>query len=152
MRRFIFLMNLCFLSVFASSVVDIETRSGVMQRMNLLKPENPKAVAILFAGGHGGLQIQEDGKYGWGAGNFLVRSAELFEKADVMVVVVDAPSDRQKEPYLNGFRQTKAHTHDTQSVVAWVQSQTKAPIWLVGTSRGTQSVAFIALGEITALS
>lgn len=31
----------------------------------------------------------------------------IVEKAGLMVVVVDAPNDRQKEPYLNGFRQTQ---------------------------------------------
>lgn len=148
MMRFIVLSFVCVATLFANSVVDIPTRSGVSERIHVLKSENPKAVAILFAGGHGGLQIGDDGKYGWGGGNFLVRSAELFVKAGLMVVVVDAPSDRQKEPFLNGFRQTKEHVEDTQAVLAWVKSQTNAPIWLVGTSRGTQSVASIALGNV----
>jgi dienelactone hydrolase len=147
MIRFIVLSLMCVATLFANSVVDVPTRSGVSERIHVLKSENPRAVAILFAGGHGGLQIGDDGKYGWGAGNFLVRSAELFVKAGLMVVVVDAPSDRQKEPYLNGFRQTKEHVQDTQAVIAWVQSQINAPIWLVGTSRGTQSVASIALAD-----
>lgn len=148
MMRFIVLSFVCIVTLFANSVVDIPTRSGVSERIHVLKSENPKAVAILFAGGHGGLQIGDDGKYGWGGGNFLVRSAELFVKAGLMVVVVDAPSDRQKEPFLNGFRQTKEHVEDTQAVLSWVKSQTNAPIWLVGTSRGTQSVASIALGNV----
>ncbi len=148
MMRFIVLSFVCVATLFANSVVDIPTRSGVSERIHVLKSENPKAVAILFAGGHGGLQIGDDGKYGWGGGNFLVRSAELFVKAGLMVVVVDAPSDRQKEPFLNGFRQTKEHVEDTQAVLSWVKSQTNAPIWLVGTSRGTQSVASIALGNV----
>lgn len=148
MMRFIVLSFVCIVTLFANSVVDIPTRSGVSERIHVLKSENPKAVAILFAGGHGGLQIGDDGKHGWGGGNFLVRSAELFVKAGLMVVVVDAPSDRQKEPFLNGFRQTKEHVEDTQAVLSWVKSQTNAPIWLVGTSRGTQSVASIALGNV----
>ncbi len=148
MIRFIVLSLMCVATLFANSVVDVPTRSGVSERIHVLKSENPRAVVILFAGGHGGLQIGDDGKYGWGAGNFLVRSAELFVKAGLMVVVVDAPSDRQKEPYLNGFRQTKEHVQDTQAVIAWVQSQINAPIWLVGTSRGTQSVASIALADV----
>ncbi len=148
MIRFIVLSFVCVATLLANSVVDIPTRSGVSERILVLKSENPKAVAILFAGGHGGLQIGDDGKYGWGSGNFLVRSAELFVKAGLMVVVVDAPSDRQKEPFLNGFRQTKEHVEDTQAVLSWVKSQTNAPIWLVGTSRGTQSVASIALGNV----
>jgi dienelactone hydrolase len=61
-----------------------------------------------------------------------------------MVVIVDAPSDRQSEPYLNSFRQTKEHLQDINAIVAWIQTQTTAPLWLVGTSRGTQSVAYAA--------
>lgn len=148
MIRVIFYISMCVMSLFAATVVDVPTRKNIMERIVVITPEHPKAVAILFAGGHGGLQIQEDGTYGWGARNFLVRSAELFEKAGLMVVVVDAPSDRQKEPFLNGFRQTKEHVEDTQAVISWVKNQTDVPIWLVGTSRGTQSVANIALSSI----
>lgn len=148
MIRVVLYVSMCVMSLFATTVVDVPTRKNIMERIAVITPEHPKAVAILFAGGHGGLQIQEDGKYGWGAGNFLVRSAELFEKAGLMVVVVDAPSDRQKEPYLNGFRQTKEHAEDTQAIINWVKTQSNAPIWLVGTSRGTQSVASIALGDV----
>ncbi|HAK59461.1 MAG TPA: hypothetical protein DCO77_03620 [Nitrospiraceae bacterium] len=38
----------------AERVVDIPTRPGIVQRILLLSPENPKAAVILFPGGHGG--------------------------------------------------------------------------------------------------
>ncbi|ASC92356.1 hypothetical protein Sdiek2_0318 [Sulfurospirillum diekertiae] len=123
--------------------MDVPTRTNVSERLLVLTPKTPKAVVVLFAGGHGGLQLSTEGKFGWGEGNFLMRTRELFTQAGLMVVIVDAPSDRQREPYLNGFRQTKEHVQDISSVVAWIQTQTTAPIWLVGTSRGTQSVAYI---------
>lgn len=147
MMRYIVAFMLVLLSVYAQNVVDIPTRSGVKERVLVLSPQNPKAVVILFAGGHGGLQISDDGKFGWGEGNFLVRTRELFAKEGLMVVIVDAPSDRQREPYLNGYRQTAEHLEDIRSTIAWVKTQTKAPIWLVGTSRGTQSVAYFATEE-----
>jgi len=114
----------------------------------VLMPPNPKAIVVLFARGHGGLQIKEDGSFGWGAGNFLIRSRELFVEKGLMVVIVDAPSDRQQEPFLTGFRQSKEHQEDTQAVITWIATHTKAPIWLVGTSRGTQSVAYMASHDI----
>jgi hypothetical protein len=58
----------------SEKVVDISTRPDVNQRMLVLSPQKPKAAAILLAGGHGGLQISTDGSFGWGKGNFLVRS------------------------------------------------------------------------------
>ncbi len=125
-------------------VVDIPARPGVMQRMLLLWPENPKAVVVLFAGGHGGLQISPDGRLGWGEGNFLVRTRQVFASLGLMVAVVDAPSDRQTPPYLAGFRQRREHVEDIKAVIAWARQQANVPVWLVGTSSGTQSVAFIA--------
>lgn len=126
-------------------VVDIPTRPDVTQRMLVLKPQNPKAAVILFAGGHGGLQISSDGAFGWGKGNFLVRSRQLFADQGLLTVVVDAPSDRQRNPFLTGFRQTPSHAADIKAVIAWVRQQAKIPVWLVGTSRGTQSAAYLGI-------
>lgn len=123
-------------------VVDISTRPDVQQRMLVLKPQNPKATAILLAGGHGGLQISADGSFGWGKGNFLVRSRQLFADQGLLVIVVDAPSDRQNPPFLSGFRGTNAHVADLKAVIAWARKQADVPVWLVGTSRGTQSAAY----------
>jgi len=126
-------------------VVDIPTRPGVSQRMVVLSPQNPKAAVILFAGGHGGLQIFPSGSFKWGEGNFVVRTRQLFADQGLFVVVVDTPSDRQNPPYLSGFRQRPEHVADIKAVIAWVREQAKVPVWLVGTSRGTQSAAYVAI-------
>lgn len=125
-------------------VVDIPTRPGVTQRVLVLAPISPKAAVILFAGGHGGLQIAADGSFGWGKGNFLIRSRHLFVDQGLLTVVIDAPSDRQSAPYLAGNRQGPEHAADVQAVIGWVRQQSGLPVWLVGTSRGTQSVAAVA--------
>ncbi len=125
-------------------VVDIPTRPGVVQRMLVLAPPEPRAAVILMAGGHGGLQIQPDGSLLWGAGNFLVRTRQQFAAQGLLVAVVDAPSDRQSQPYLQGFRQRAEHVADLRAVMAWLRAQAPVPVWLVGTSRGTQSAAWVA--------
>lgn len=126
-------------------VVDIPTRPGVTQRMLVLSPPEPKAAVILIPGGHGGLQISPGGIIKWGEGNFLVRTRQLFAEQGLLVIVVDAPSDRQSPPFLSGFRQTTEHAADIKAVIAWLREQAKVPVWLVGTSRGTQSAAYVAL-------
>jgi len=126
------------------NVVDIATRPGVTQRMLVISPATPRAGVVLFAGGHGGLQIRPNGSMKWGDSNFLVRTRQLFADQGFMVVVMDAPSDRQNPPYLGGFRQKAEHASDIKAVITWMRSQSKAPVWLVGTSRGTQSVAYAA--------
>lgn len=125
-------------------VVDIPTRPGVTQRFLYLQPENPQASVILLAGGHGGLQISESGGLGWGAGNFLVRTRQQFAEKRLAIAVIDAPSDRQTAPCLDGFRQTAEHVADVKAVIAWLKKQNNRPVWLVGTSRGTQSAAYVA--------
>lgn len=125
-------------------VVDVPTRPGVTQRMIVLTPPEPKAAVILLAGGHGGLQIYPNGSMKWGENNFLVRSRQRFADQGLLVAVVDAPSDRQSAPFLGGFRQTPEHAADLKAVIAWLRESAKVPVWLVGTSRGTQSAAFVA--------
>lgn len=130
-------------------VVDIPTRPGVTQRFLLLTPEKPKAAVILFAGGHGGLGISARGNFSWGEGDFLVRSRRLFAEKGLMTALVDAPSDRPDQT-LADFRQDPEHAADIKFVIAWLRAQARIPVWLVGTSRGTLSAAFVAtqlLGE-----
>jgi hypothetical protein len=126
------------------TVADIPTRPGVTQRMLVLSPASPKAAVVLFAGGHGGLQLAADGTIRWGKGNFLVRSRQMFAAQELTVVVLDAPSDRQSPPFLGGFRQTPEHAADVKAVIAWLRAAAHVPVWLVGTSRGTQSVGYVA--------
>lgn len=128
----------------AEKVVDIPTRAGVTQRFLLIASPEPRAAVVLFAGGHGGLQLNDAGSPNWGRNNFLVRSAPLFAAQGFTVAVIDAPSDRQSYPHLDGFRQSAEHAADVKAVIAWLRENTKVPVWLIGTSRGTQSVAGVA--------
>lgn len=140
-------LALCHLGAAAQTtqkVVDIPTRPGVTQRFVHIAPANPKASVILLAGGHGGLQISDRGSYAWGSGNFLVRTRQQFADAGLAVAVIDAPSDRQSHPFLSGKRQTPEHAADVLAVIAWLKQQAPGPVWLIGTSRGTQSAAYVA--------
>src|SRR5499425_1818415 len=139
----------------ADQVIDVPTRPGVTERFLLIAPDDPRATVVLFAGDDGGLQIAPDGKLGNGslASNFLVRSRQLFADQRLMVAVVDAPSDRQsladtmREAWrasFRGFRQSSEHVADIKAVIAWLRQKANVPVWLVGTSRGTVSAAYVA--------
>lgn len=125
-------------------VVDVPSRPGVTQRILVITPDKPRAAVILFAGGDGGLTLEADGRIPKLGGNFLVRSRQLFVEQGLTTVIIDAPSDRQSPPFLSGYRQTDDHVADAKAVIAWLRQQSKIPVWLIGTSRGTQSVAHIA--------
>lgn len=122
------------------TLVSIETPRGATQAFILIKPDNPVASVILFAGGHGALGLKSASSMKWGAENFLVRSRDKFAAHNFMVAVVDAPSDRQQG--MNAiFRMSSAHAGDIGAVVAYLKKQAGAPVWLVGTSMGTFSAA-----------
>lgn len=123
--------------------IDLPTRPGITQRILVITPDQPKAAVILFAGGDGFLGIDGDGRLQRG-GNFLVRSRQLFAEQGLTTVVIDAPSDMQSYPHLSGQRQTREHVADVNAVISWLRQQAKIPVWLVGTSRGTQSAAWVA--------
>lgn len=125
-------------------VVDLPTRQGITQRMLVLSPPDPKAAVILFPGGHGGLQLFTNGSIKWGENNFLVRTRQMFADQGLLVAVIDAPSDRQTPPFLQGFRQTPEHATDVRAVIAWLRTIAQVPVWLIGTSLGTQSAAYLA--------
>jgi len=125
-------------------VVDVPTRPGVTQRMLVLSPPQPKAAVMLFAGGHGGLRISADGTINGLKGNFLVRTRGQFVQQGLLVALIDAPSDRQGGGFLDGFRQTGEHVADVKAAIARLRELARVPVWLVGTSRGTQSVGYIA--------
>jgi len=146
--RLLFAFFLLFVSsafAFDEKTVDIPTRPEITERALVVAPPDATATVILLAGSHGGLQITPAGTLRFGKGNFLVRSRGLFASQQLNAIVLDAPSDRQSPPFLDGgFRQTPEHAQDLKAVIAWARDQFKVPVWLVGTSRGTQSAAFAA--------
>jgi hypothetical protein len=117
-------------------VVDVPTRPGVTERLLLIEAPNARATVILFAGGHGGLQIAPSGKIGWGAGNFLVRTRQMLAGHGVNVATLDAPSERQASPFLSGFRQSRGHAADVKAVMAYLRQQSNVPVWLMAPAWG----------------
>ncbi len=132
-------------AVVADELFEIDTRPGITVRTSIIVPENPKAVAVLFAGGHGTIKIRVDGSI-TRRGNFLIASRLQFAKRRLVAVSIDAPSD-QKRDYGNmqyGFRETPDHVTDIGLVIKALKRRFKLPVWLIGTSRGTTSVAYAA--------
>ncbi len=150
------LLLLCGAAAEAADLVSLETRPGVQQRFMLIEPEGaPVASVILFPGGKGALQLSS--VFGhptmqWGKNNFLVRTREQFAAQGMLVAVVDAPSDMQSSTgMLGGFRASAEHVADIDSVISYLRAKTEAPVWLIGTSRGTESAVHVAIHSTQAL-
>jgi len=148
MKKTLFIVLFLFASrvlAVEEKVADVPTRAQITERMLVIAPPDATATVILLAGGHGGLRITPSGTLRYGKGNFLVRSRELFASQKLNAIVLDAPSDRQSPPFLDGgFRQTPEHAQDLKAVIREMKQKFGVPVWLVGTSRGTQSAAYVA--------
>ena len=127
-----------------ASLITLGTRSEVTQQILVEQPNNPRANLILFAGGKGKIKLNS-GKYKNNK-NFLVRSRQLFIDRGFATILIDAPSDKQgKLGMLKGFRNSQKHVQDIEAVIDYIRTSNNKPIWLVGTSRGTESAAYAAI-------
>lgn len=137
----------------AAEFVSLDTRPGVKQNFMLIVPPNPVATAILFTGGSGRLDIRKSlwgnrASIGQSSSNFVVRTRRQYVAAGIMVAVVDAPSDKKnKHGMFRGFRDSDKHVVDIDAVIAYLRKRANVPVWLVGTSRGTESATHIAISS-----
>ena len=132
------------------SLVTVPSRANIEQKFLLVKPEKPTAAVILFAGGHGWLQLSSIfGMPGmaWGESNFLVRTRKLFADHGFVVAVIDSPPDYKKMNAI--WRMSPEHAEDIQAVVQALKKDFNLPVWVIGTSMGTFSApnAAIRLGS-----
>ncbi len=126
-------------------VVEIESRTGVTQKFIFINQEHPTAAVVLIPGAWGKLKLSNffgkptiDPGY---AASFSVESRKEFAKNNMMVAVIDSPSDRSKDGMGWGWRVTEAHARDLEAVVAFLKSQANVPVWLVGNSNAALSAA-----------
>ncbi len=135
----------------AEEIVTVSGRPDATQSYLLLHYPSPQAVAVLFPGGEGLLKLRAEGDEieFQQKGNFLVRTRTLLRDKQVAVAIVDSPSDQQRAGMDDGFRTGRAHVEDIAAVVKDLKNRfPQAKIFLVGTSRGTLSAAYVgrALG------
>jgi hypothetical protein len=133
MRRFVLLLAaLLPLAARAEERIDLHTRSNVVQPVYATFVAKPAASLVLFPGA--------GGVYATSQRNFLLRIAPDLIGQGLTVLVVDAPSD-----HAGGmtwpFRASAEHAADIAAVVDLAKSRSSAPVWLIGTSRGSVSAA-----------
>jgi alpha/beta superfamily hydrolase len=119
----------------AQERVDLPARPGVTQPVYITAAASPKASVVLFPGGSGVVaQVRN---------NFLLRVAPRFVAQGMTVAVIDTPSDHPSSMGAQ-WRATADHVTDIAAVVAMLKSRSPAPVWLIGTSRGSISAANVA--------
>lgn len=128
----------------AEKVSEVTVREGVTVKFIDNSDAGAEApIVVLFAGGNGIINLSAWKGKGNPSGNFLVRTRRHWVNAGLQVVVPDAPSDRPTDG-LDFWRTSREHTGDIAAVIAHIRKSSKAPLFLVGTSRGTISAAAVA--------
>ena len=123
----------------------VATRPGVTVQVLLNTPATPaKALLVMFPGGEGADSFKEKGGQIRLSRNFLVRTSPKFVEQGLAVAIVDAPSD-QANGMSAGFRNSPEHLQDIRKVIDFLDAQGLKPIYLVGTSMGTLSVAYLGM-------
>jgi len=116
----------------AEDTVTLTPRPGVSEAMLLTFNDHAPAAIVLLPGGGGVLASVH--------GNFLLRVRGRFTEAGFTVAVLDAPSDRSSGMDA-AYRASAEHGQDIAAAVHFLKQKSSAPVWLVGTSRGTVSAA-----------
>jgi pimeloyl-ACP methyl ester carboxylesterase len=123
------------------SLIKVPTRPDVKTTLFWEPKEGAKATVFLFPGGGGGFGKVEDGKAT--SNNFLVRTAPYFLAQGFNVAIFGRPGDSDDLDYADRISET--HLTDVRGVLDAVKSKSVAPIWIVGTSRGTVSATAMAI-------
>lgn len=110
---------------------------GGTERVLLLSPDHPKATLVLFPGGDGVVGLGSDGSVG-SPSNFLVRTRGDWQNLGYAILLPDVPVGSAS---LMGSRLTDSYASAVATLVDFAKQQNHAPVWLVGTSQGTNAVA-----------
>jgi pimeloyl-ACP methyl ester carboxylesterase len=119
----------------------VPTRQGVSTTLFWEEAVNARATVLLFPGGGGGFGKVEAGRAT--SNNFLVRSAPHFIAQGFNVAIFGRPSDSDELDYAD--RVADPHMTDVGTVLAFVRAKADAPVWVIGTSRGTVSATAMAI-------
>jgi len=108
------------------------------------------ASVVLMTGGNGLLSLDATGTIIDSTGNFLIRSANLFLRHGLNVMMADA-TPAHPAGLTFGIRLSATHAAELQGFINAAQNRWGKPVWVVGTSNGSIS-AVTAGGFLPALA
>lgn len=137
------------MSAQAQEIVALQTRPGVTQAFFIpgMGERKAEAAAMLLIGGGGNIRLRtEAGEIRFSQGNFLPRARREFIRNGILPVILDNPTDQQAgEGMSDAFRESREHYTDIRAVRGELDRRYPGlPVFLVGTSRSTLSVAYLA--------
>ncbi|QWD73971.1 hypothetical protein FD961_07815 [Polynucleobacter sp. TSB-Sco08W16] len=119
-----------------SQVFDVPHKDDAPTRTLLTPVKNAKAVVLLFPGGGGVLNLQDDGSTT--NGHTFVRSKDLWAQYGIDSVLVDTPYDLGAG--MRNSRSIRDHQQRILNVISYYKEKFNLPVWIFGHSMGTVSV------------
>ena len=102
-----------------------------------------RASVVLMAGGNGLLGLDATGTIIDSTGNFLIRSADLFLRHGLNVMMADT-TPAHPAGIGQPFRLSATHAAELQGFINAALNRWGAPVWVVGTSNGSISTVTAA--------
>jgi len=124
-----------------SGLTRLETRPGVTVRVDTFIPETSTASILILRGRFGNIT---DYKY------FPLTTVSTFNRADIAVAVMDAPSNRKglsrggpvnRSMLRLADRSSNGHKTDLKKTIAFLKRKSGKPVWVFGVSMGSVSAA-----------
>ena len=121
----------------SADVETFKTREGGDFKVHFFAADNPVATIIMFEGAGGLFAPHVDG--------FVSAQYDKFVSHGLNVAIMDPPADRSG--FHGGmplrFREKRAHAKDIRAVIRKMKRRHQLPVWLLGVSMGSKSVANI---------
>jgi hypothetical protein len=116
--------------------------SGGRFSASIAMPEGPPAfVFVLLPGGTGLIDLDAGGCPRALRGNSLIRAIPELHKGGAVTALIDAPAEWRGQHGLSTFRMEPGHAEALGVAIKALRETYRAPVWLLGTSRGAISAA-----------
>jgi len=114
------------------------TRPNTVVRVLLMKANRPADAVILLPGGHGNINLDSQGRIGWGEDDFIIRTRWHYFDHGIAAIIPDVALDHKPPVSLAGFRTSEQHADDLRALSEQLHGM--APkVWIIAYDTGATS-------------
>jgi pimeloyl-ACP methyl ester carboxylesterase len=114
------------------------TRPDVLNRVLVMKPDQPTGAVMLLPGGHGNINLDAQSRVGWGEDDFLLRTRMRYANGGLLAIVPDVAADHKPPVSLAGFRTSPMQADDLHALADRLRGMTPK-VWMVAYDSGATS-------------
>ena len=128
------------------------TRPNTVVRVLLMKANQPADAVMLLPGGHGNINLDSQGRIGWGEDDFVIRTRWHYFDHGIAAIVPDVALDHKPPVSLAGFRTSELHADDLRALSEQLRGM--APkVWIIAYDTGaTSALNAIARGKVDSIA